>query len=216
MGLSDVIDDDLDGGAEDSPFVCEFGIVHEVDPRTLAVKAVIPSIDPDRVHDRWVVQMTPWVGAPGYGPVFAPEVGSEVLIFGRFGDTLTLFYTSRYNERYTLPEEFADGARGCKCDTVYRLLCDLLIEIKSQTQVLVRGEERVDVEGGDAVDVDAPDVRLKSGGAVAVYAQGNKVGFLGAGPIARRTLPTNAVDLGTNNTLTNAIKQLLIDVGLAQ
>jgi hypothetical protein len=192
----------------DGRFINEFGIVHEVDPRTLSIKALIPSIDPNRVHDQWITQMVPWVGQPGYGPAFAPAVGSEVLITGRYGGTYTLYYLGRYNTRNTMPQEFSDGSRGCKCDTILRLLCDVLMEIKSQTQVLI--------EAGQRVDVDAPDVRVKSGGAESLHAQGNKIAFLGADPIARRTLPTDAVDLATNNALTNALKQLLKDVGLAQ
>lgn len=189
-------------------FIFEYGQVHEVDPQTLAVKCVIPSIDPNRVHDVWVWQAVPWVGKPGYGPAFAPAVGSEVLITGRYGQSYSLLYLSTFNQSFMPPSEFADGSRGCKCDTVLRLLCDLLIEIKSQTQVLV--------EAGQRADVDAPDVYLKSGGSESLHAQGSKIGFLGAAPIARRTLPPDAVDLPTNKTLTNAIKQLLKDVGLGQ
>jgi len=44
---------------------------------------------------------------------------------------------------------------------------------------------------------------------------GPKISFLGATPITRQTLPGSATDAATTQTLTNAIRQLLIDFGLA-
>ncbi|PYS88967.1 MAG: hypothetical protein DMF64_18865 [Acidobacteria bacterium] len=194
------------------------GIVADTgDPEQMhRVRVVIPLIDESEVHDEWIPALVPWVGANHYGPVHLPEIGSEVLLFGRLGQKHTLFYLSRFNEDFNVPGEFADRSRGLKCDTPYRLLCDLLIQILSQTQVLVRGEERVDVQSGSVVDVDAPDVRLKSDGGVSVHGQGAKVGFLGAVPIARRALPAPATDLGSCIALANAMRALLIDYGLAQ
>lgn len=197
-------------------FICEFGIVHEVDTQTLAVKALIPSIDPNLVHDQWVTQVVPYVGEPGYGPAFAPAVGSEVLITGRYGDEFTLFYLSRYNARYTVPEEFADGSRGHKVETPYRLLGDLLIQIKSETQVQVRGEQRADVESGTAVYNTAPDVYLRDDSGVSVHGQGDKVGFLGAAPTGKKTLPPPATDLASCIALANALRAHEIERGLGQ
>lgn len=188
----------------DGPFVCEFGIVHEVDPRTLAIKALIPAIDPRRYHDAWIQQMTPWVGAPGYGPAFAPAVGSEVIITGRFGETYTLFYTSRYNTRNTVPDEFADGSRGLKTDTPLRLLAEQLIQIV--------GQQAVRIEAAEAADVKGQSVRLFAGGEEMFRVEGSNAGFRGAA-IARRTLPTPGP---TDTPLVVAIRQLLIDLRLAQ
>lgn len=128
----------------------------------------------------------------------------------------TLFYLPRYNEDYRPPAEFADGSRGLKCDSAYRLLCDLLIQIISQTRVQVRGESRVDVESAGAIDVDAPDVQLKSGGAVSVHARGAEVGFMGAPPVARQQLPGPAVDEASDRALTNALRSALIALGLCE
>jgi hypothetical protein len=185
---------------EQDYFIFEYGRVQEVQPETLAVKCVIHSIDPDRVHDEWIWQAVPFVGKPGYGPAFAPAVGSEVLITGRYGQDYSLIYLSTYNTRFMPPSEFADGSRGMKIETALRFLVDSLLQLKS----------------GQRVEVDSPDVFLQSGGSVSVHGQGERVGFLGADPIARRTLPPDAMDITTNNTLTNAIKRLLIDLGFAQ
>jgi hypothetical protein len=181
-------------------------IVAEADPATMSVKCVIPEIDEHRVHDEWIPVLTPFVGKPGYGAAFIPALGSEVVLFSWGSEGLTLYAIPRFNELYTAPPEFADGSRGCKCDTVLRLLCDLLIEIRSQTQV--------QVQAGQEVNADAPDVRLRAGGAVGVHTQGAKVGFLGAAPVARQQLPGPAVDLETCKTLANALRAALISFGL--
>lgn len=141
------VEDELEGDETERPFVFEFGIVHQVDPRTLAVKAIIPSIDPDRVHDRWIHQAVPWVGEPGYGPAFAPAVGSEVLITGRFGQSYSLLYLCAYNTRHTVPEEFADGSRGLKSDGDCRLIAD--------GDLFIRGG-RVVIEADASVRITAP------------------------------------------------------------
>lgn len=212
--MSDTLDDSTaDGGGS---FIHEYGIVHEVDPRTLAIKAIIPAIDPNLVHDQWITQVVPWVGQPGYGPACAPAVGSEVLITGLYGGEHTLFYQSRYNARHAVAEEFADGSRGCKCETVYRLLCDLLVQIRSQTQVQVRGEERVDVESGAEVYHTAPDVYLRGDSGVSMHGQGDKVGFLGAAPTGKKSLPPAATDLGSCIALANALRAHEIERGFAQ
>lgn len=176
-------------------------VVDNDDPEGLhRIRCLIPDISEEVVHDEWIEPLLPWVGEDGYGPANLPPRDSEVILFGCKGQKYSLFYLSRYNETHRPPQEFADKSRGCRCDTVYRLLCDLLIQIKSLQRV----------------EVDAPDVFLQSGGSVSVHGQGDKVAFLGAAPIARRALPADASTLANNNVLTNAIKQLLIDVGVAQ
>lgn len=205
--MSDILSevaDDLEGDEGESPFLYEYGVVHEVDLHTLAVKAVIPSIDPDRVHDSWIQQAVPWMGPAGYGPVFAPAVGSEVLITGRFGQSFSLFYLSVFNERYTVPGEFADGSRGLKNDTPLRLLCDQLIEIVGGQRVLLEAAQQADLKG--------QAVRLFSGNTEMFRVEGESAGFRGAA-IARRALPTPGP---TDTPLTVAIRQLLIDLRLAQ
>lgn len=200
-------------------FIAVNGIVADVeDPEGLhRVRCVIPDISEDIIHDDWIEPMMPWVGPNQYGPHHLPALGSEVLLFGAKGQKFSLFYVSRYNTNFRPPAaEFADGSRGGKVDTPYRLLGDLLIQILSQTQVFVRGEQRVDVQAGQAIDADAPDVRLMGEGGVSVHGQGDKVGFLGAGPAARQALPDPATNLATCIELTNAIRALLITFGLAE
>lgn len=198
------VEDELEGDEVERPFLCAFGIVHEVDPRTLAVKAIIPSIDPDRIHDRWIHQAVPWVGTPGNGPAFAPAVGSEILITGRLGQTYSLLYLSAYNESHPPPDEFADGSRGLKTETPLRLLAEQLIQIAGQQAILLQAAQQADVKG--------QAVRLFAGGSEMFRVEGENAGFRGAA-IARRALPAPGP---TDTPLVVAIRQLLIDLRLAQ
>ena len=176
-------------------------VADTADPEGLhRIKVIIPSIDEDLIHDEWVSALVPWVGPAGYGPSHLPAPGSEVILFGRLGQANLLYYVSAYNEDFPAPGEFADGSRGVKSDTIYRLLCDVLLQLKSLTRV----------------EVDAPDVLLQSGGAVSVHGHGAEVGFLGAAPAGRQTLPGPATNLGTCIALANALRDLAITFGLGQ
>lgn len=189
-------------------FNCVEGIVAEVHPATLEVKAVIPALDENLVHDVWIPPLVSWVGPPGYGPFHTPALGSEVILFSRLNEGSTLFYLSRFNEEFTPPAEAADGSRGFKSDRIVRLLCDLLFEVASQTQVLIRAAQRADVQ--------APDVFIKSEGGVSVHGKGAKVGFLGAAPVARQALPGPANSLESCIALANALRAALINLGLCE
>ena len=180
-------------------------LVAECDLETLAVKVIIPVLDENEVHDEWVTPLVAWVGKDGYGPVNPPALGSEVVLFSEMNDGETLFYLSRYNEDYRVPSEFADGARGLKTDTKYRVLVDLLIEIISQQQMLLQATNQMDVKSAL--------VRLLGGDDEVVRVTPGKIGFHGTTGTARTALPPNAVDLETCKTLANAMKSFLIQVG---
>ena len=176
------------------------GIVAEVDHSTASVKVIIPALDENRLHDEWVPVLTPFVGPPGYGAVSLPAPGSEVVLFSRGNEGFSLFCLPRFNEDYTPPAEFSDGSRGLKTDTAYRLIADLLIQLLS----------------GEQVDVDAPLIRLLSGGGESVRCEPDKIGFLGAGAVARRPLPPPATTPAETTALANAIRAALIQLGLCE
>ena len=93
------------------------GIVAEVDHATASVKVLIPVMDEHHVHDEWVPVLTPFVGPPGYGAVSLPAPGSEVVLFSRGNEGVSLFCLPRFNEDYLPPAEFQDSSRGLKTDT---------------------------------------------------------------------------------------------------
>ncbi len=191
-------------------FIAIEGIVVEtaINDGIPQIKAKVGIIHDEYVHDEWITAMMAWVGADGYGPVNLPALGSEILIFGRLGQKHTLFALSRYNEEFHAPPEFADGSRGLKTDTAYKILADFMISIISQQTLLLQATNQADVK--------ANVVRLLGGNSECVRAEPNKIGFLGAAAIARQTLPPTATDLGSCITLANAMRQLLIQFGFAQ
>jgi hypothetical protein len=170
------------------------------------------------VHDEWVPVLTPFAGPDGYGAAFMPALGSEVVLFSEGNEGLSLFCLPRFNEDYKPPEEAADGSRVIKSDTPLRLLCDVLLQIIGGQDVLLQAGQQTDVKGQvvkvtaeDQAEVKGQSVSLNTGGEM-FRAEGNNLGFRGAA-IARRALPApGALD----TPLTIAIRQLLIDVGLAQ
>lgn len=176
------------------------GTVVETDPSTFSVKVLIPVIDEEVTYDEWVPLLTPYCGPPGYGHALMPEPGSEVVLFSRGNEGLSLFAISRFNEEYTPPDEALDGTHVLKTPRALKLLADLAALVKS----------------GEAVDADAPDVRLKSGSAIGIHVQGAHVGFMGATPVARQQLPGPAVDEASDRELTNALRSALIALGLCQ
>jgi len=190
----------MENGLQERWVIAVAGIVADVqDPEGLhRIRVIIPDISEDFIHDEWLPVMMPWVGADGYGPVHLPELNSEVLIFGRKGQKHTCFCLPVYNETFTPPVEFADSSRGLKADTIYRLLADLLIQVKSAEQV----------------DVAGPLVRLLGGDGEVVRVTPGKIGFHGAGGTGRKALPPAATDLPSCITLANAIRGFLIEVGL--
>jgi hypothetical protein len=194
--------------ARDDWFSGVEGIVVETDPTTYCVKVIIPSVDEEMVFDDWVPVLTPFAGPPGYGAAFMPAPGSEVVLFSRGNEGLSLFAVSRFNEEYLPPAEAADGSHVLKTPHALKLLADLL--------VLIRSGQTVTVQGVSGVNADAPDVRLMSGGAVGVHAQGAKVGFMGASPVTRRPLPGPAIDPASCIALANAIRAALIALGLCE
>lgn len=111
------------------------------------IKVVIPVIDEAVMFDEWVTALIPWVGPDGYGPVNAPELGSEVVLFGRLAEKHNLFYLARYNEDFRVAAEFADGARGLKTDGDYRII--------GEGDLYLRGG-RVIIEADASIRITAP------------------------------------------------------------
>lgn len=86
-------------------------VAENEDPeRQHRVKVVIPAIDEERVHDKWVRQLGVYVGGPGFGSFFVPAKGSEVVLFGRLGQKHNLYYLSVYNEDFIVSPDFENSA----------------------------------------------------------------------------------------------------------
>jgi hypothetical protein len=96
------------------------------------VKVIIPAIDEEQVHDKWVKRLVWWAGAPGYGDFHYPEVGSEVVLFGRLGQKHNLYYMSVFNEDFVVPSDFrSPTVRGFRCDGDYKSIVELDHQIRA-------------------------------------------------------------------------------------
>lgn len=188
----------------DDWLICVQAIVVDVDdPEQMhRIRVLIPDIDESETHDEWVTALVPFVGSEGYGPVHLPEIGTEVLLFGRLGQKHSLFYLSRFNEDFQTPQEFADGSRGVKTDSPLRLIARDLVQLKSET--------------ADAAVEAANETYLAAGGSKGVRVTPGKFGVLGSLGRGRVTLPQPATNLPTCIALANALRQALIDFGFAQ
>ena len=91
------------------------------------IKVIIPSIDENEIHDKWVDSFVWWTGAPGYGNFNPPEINSEVLLYGRLNEKYVLFYVARYNEDYPVPKDFWGplDTRGYRHQGDYKSITEL-------------------------------------------------------------------------------------------
>lgn len=126
-------------GVESSPafnsrwLTAEIGIVADNDDpeRQHRVKVIIPSIDENKVFDDWARQMVFCMGN-GYGSVFIPPVGSEVLLFGGLGQKYNLFYAGLYNEEMQVAADFEDSTvSGFRVPGDMKMIADLDMQLRA-------------------------------------------------------------------------------------
>ena len=120
--------------AEDGRWlIAETGIVadNEDPDRQHRVKVIIPSIDEDMVFDDWARQMVFCMGN-GFGSVFIPPVGSEVVLFGALGQKYNLFYASVYNEDMQTAADFEDSTvSGFRVQGDLKMIADLDMQLRA-------------------------------------------------------------------------------------
>src|ERR1700754_2849243 len=91
------------------------------------IKVIIPVIDENEIHDKWIDRMVWWAGAPGFGDFHIPELNSEVLLVGDRSEKYTIYYVSRFNEDYPVPKDFwgPPDTRGFRQDGDYKSIVEL-------------------------------------------------------------------------------------------
>ncbi|HXG23680.1 MAG TPA: phage baseplate assembly protein V [Chthonomonadales bacterium] len=96
------------------------------------IKVVIPAIDENKICNKWVKRLVWWAGAPGYGDFHIPEIGSEVVLFGRLGQKHNLYYISVFNEDFIVPSDFRKpDTRGFRTDGDYKAIVELDYQIRA-------------------------------------------------------------------------------------
>jgi hypothetical protein len=91
------------------------------------IKVIIPVINEDEIHDKWIDRLVWWGGAPGYGDYHYPEKGSEVVLIGVRSEKYNTYYISRFNEDYPVPKDFwrPPDTRGFRTDGDYKSIVEL-------------------------------------------------------------------------------------------
>jgi len=91
------------------------------------IKVIIPVIDENEIHDKWIDRFVWWAGQPGYGDFHIPELGSEVMLIGDRAQKHNIYYISRFNEDYPVPKDFwgPPDTRGFRTDGDYKSIVEL-------------------------------------------------------------------------------------------
>lgn len=140
--------DERDFGAGE--FFCAEGIVAKNDDpeNRCRVQCVIPIIDENEIHEIWARRFQLHVGAPGYGDYFVPELGVEVMLIGRLGDTNNLFFAPLFNERYVAPPDFPDASvAGFRVQGDMKFIAELDAQISAG---------RISIESDGQINIVAP------------------------------------------------------------
>ena len=137
-----------DGDEENFWFTGIEGIVAVNDDpeRRCRVQCKIPLLDESEVYQVWARRISLFVGGAGYGDFHYPEIGTEVVLWGRMNDERNLFYAPIFNEDYPVPSDFQNLAtRGFRNDGDYKMITEgnlyiragrILIEADSIVQVI--------------------------------------------------------------------------------
>lgn len=130
-------------------------VAENEDPeRQHRVKVIIPSIDEDVTYDEWARQMVFCLGN-GFGSVFIPPVGSEVVLFGQLGEKYSLFYASVYNEDMEIAADFdAPTVSGFRVPGDFKMIADLDMQLRSG---------RLAIETDGQINIVAPGGMLING-----------------------------------------------------
>lgn len=149
IGASSLMNsDERDFG--DGAFFCSEAIVaRNDDPENRCrVQCIVPIIDENEVHEVWARRFQLYVGSPGYGDHFVPEVGAEVVLIGRMGDTNNLFYSPLFNETYLPAPDFPDATvSGLRVPGDLKIIADLDFQLRGG---------RIDIEADASIRITAP------------------------------------------------------------
>jgi hypothetical protein len=137
------------------------------------IKVIVPDVDEDEIHDRWITPYIRFVGPKGYGDSHRPGVGTEVIVFGRQNEKYNLFYVGRYNEDYLVPEKLRDpDVRGFYHDKDYKALTDRDFEIYAKRDLEIHADRDVELKAVRHLKLSGATVEIRSEGKVEIFAPG--------------------------------------------
>lgn len=177
--------------------VCESAIVTDTeDPDKLGrIKAIIPCLDPDMQFDDWIVPAGFHCLGDGFGSLFLPEKGSEVLVTGKLAQKYNLVYHAAvYNEEMAAAAELNADWPGIKTPKNLTFIATLVQKLVAQNMQIVVEQlckieaanihslasalnkmegQNATVEADQTVAVMGNTVTIHSDGSMTIQANGN-------------------------------------------
>jgi Type VI secretion system/phage-baseplate injector OB domain len=139
------------------------------------VKVIIPSIDENETYDEWVRQFVFCLG-DGFGSVFIPPVGSEVVLFGTLGEKYNLFYASVYNEEMKISSQLSKDIAGIHAPkSLYFIAAEFLKNLAQN--ILIKAEQLVNIIG-ENIKSEASQLNELKGSQVKI--DGNQISLSGS------------------------------------
>lgn len=125
--------EERDFGAGDF-FCAEALVARNDDPENRCrVQLTIPIFDENEIHEIWARRVNLFVGENGFGDYFIPEIGAEVVVLGRMGDTNNLFYATLWNEERKPSGEFPDkSVAGVQVPNDLKLIAGKKVWVKAE------------------------------------------------------------------------------------
>ncbi len=193
--------DEGDFGAGDF-FCVEAVVARNDDPENRCrVQCVIPIIDEIEIHEIWARRLQIYVGENGFGDYFVPEVGAEIMVLGRLGDTNHLFYAPLWNEERKPSPDFPDqSVAGWRVPHNLKVIAEELarmqahnieaiaaqvakilaqnVEITAQQSAKLKGNNAtVEASGtallkGNQVNVNGSTITIQSDGSISITSGG--------------------------------------------
>jgi phage baseplate assembly protein gpV len=153
---------------EGSFFCTEAVVARNDDPeKRCRVQCLIPIIDENETYQIWARRFQLYVGDSGFGDYFVPEVGTEVLLIGRLGDTNNLFYAPLFNETHLTPPELSNDVLGLKVPNDLKVIAGELAKLHAKNIETIAQEvvrimaEKVLIETDDELNIDSPKVTIE-------------------------------------------------------
>jgi hypothetical protein len=159
-------------GEEGRWLVCEPAIVADVDDpeNQHRIKVIIPAIDEELMYDDWVRPMTPFAMGDGYGAVFVPPKGSEVLISGILGQKFNLCYLGAiYNEENRKSSQLDKETPGIHVPGNLSFLAGLLMKLQAQNVHIIA--EQLAKMTGENTEVIASELAKMTGSTIELTAE---------------------------------------------
>ena len=180
--------------AEDGRWLfCEPALVADIDDpeKQHRVRAIIPAIDEDLIYDEWIRPAAFCLG-DGFGSVFIPPVGSEILVTGTLGQKFNLSYFSTYNEEIMMPSELNKDICGIKVPKDFQLIAQMVMKLLAK-EIHVIAEQLAELKGRN-VTIEAAQVTEIKG--VQIKLSGTTINISGSGNVTINGATVNITSTG--------------------